>query len=140
MVEQVWFCGAHSDVGGGYPETHLSDIALDWMVEKAQVAGLAFDKEAIDALPAPVESPWDATQFQDGVLSDHRGDQPWIGMDSGEGGVPGRRDLTQSVHSRVRWPMGWRSRLSAQGAAGTPGQDRRPPGLVGPLTAPARGP
>jgi uncharacterized protein (DUF2235 family) len=50
-VEQVWFCGAHSDVGGGYAEHQLSDIALDWMIGKAREAGLAFDQEVIDANP-----------------------------------------------------------------------------------------
>jgi hypothetical protein len=49
VVEQVWFCGAHSDVGGGYPEVALSDITLDWMVEKARGAGLAFDQAALKA-------------------------------------------------------------------------------------------
>jgi len=50
-VEQVWFCGAHSDVGGGYAsqnELLLSDIALDWMVGKARGCGLAFDPEALE--------------------------------------------------------------------------------------------
>lgn len=46
-VEQVWFCGAHSDVGGGYPETDLSDISLQWMIEKAAGAGLAFDSVVV---------------------------------------------------------------------------------------------
>jgi uncharacterized protein (DUF2235 family) len=50
-VEQVWFCGAHSDVGGGYAEHQLSDIALEWMIGKARDAGLAFDQEVIDANP-----------------------------------------------------------------------------------------
>ncbi len=40
-MEQVWFAGAHSDVGGGYVETGLSDIALNWMIEKAAGTGLA---------------------------------------------------------------------------------------------------
>jgi len=39
-MKQVWFCGMHSDVGGGYPEQQLSDIALDWMVQEAQNYGL----------------------------------------------------------------------------------------------------
>ena len=42
-LEQVWFRGAHADVGGGYEETHLSDIALDWMVQAAERHGLEFD-------------------------------------------------------------------------------------------------
>ena len=42
-VKQVWFEGAHSDVGGGYGETGLSDSALLWMVTEAHQAGLVFD-------------------------------------------------------------------------------------------------
>jgi Uncharacterized alpha/beta hydrolase domain (DUF2235) len=47
-VEQVWFCGVHSDVGGGYAEAGLSDIALNWMIEKAGDAGLHFDQKVIE--------------------------------------------------------------------------------------------
>ncbi len=39
-LEQVWFPGSHSDVGGGYAERGLSDISLEWMLEKAAAAGL----------------------------------------------------------------------------------------------------
>lgn len=39
-VKQVWFAGVHSDVGGGYKETDLSDIALKWMIEEAKALGL----------------------------------------------------------------------------------------------------
>lgn len=42
-VKQVWFEGAHSDVGGGYRETGLSDTALLWMAREAHHAGLVFD-------------------------------------------------------------------------------------------------
>ncbi len=42
-VKQVWFEGAHSDVGGGYAETGLSDTSLLWMVREAHDAGLVFD-------------------------------------------------------------------------------------------------
>lgn len=40
-VEQVWFPGVHSDVGGGYApgdrgRTRLSDISLNWMVTRLQ--------------------------------------------------------------------------------------------------------
>lgn len=34
IVEQVWFPGAHSNVGGSYPDTVLSDITFDWMVQR----------------------------------------------------------------------------------------------------------
>jgi uncharacterized protein (DUF2235 family) len=39
-IKQVWFCGMHTDVGGGYAEQGLSDIALDWMVREATSRGL----------------------------------------------------------------------------------------------------
>ncbi len=42
-VKQVWFEGAHSDVGGGYHSTGLSDTALLWMAREAHEAGLVFD-------------------------------------------------------------------------------------------------
>jgi hypothetical protein len=32
MSLQVWFPGAHSDVGGGYKYRELADLALFWMV------------------------------------------------------------------------------------------------------------
>ena len=50
-VEQVWFPGVHSDVGGGYPETDLSDIALQWMLDEAKAAGLALDSEVLTLRP-----------------------------------------------------------------------------------------
>jgi len=46
--EQCRFAGVHSDVGGGYPETGLSDIALEWMADKAQKRGLCLDLTYID--------------------------------------------------------------------------------------------
>ena len=39
-MKQVWFCGMHTDVGGGYQEQKLSDIPLIWMVEEAKQHGL----------------------------------------------------------------------------------------------------
>lgn len=43
-VEQVWFPGVHSNVGGGYVDAGLSDRTLLWMCLKAWQAGLAFEK------------------------------------------------------------------------------------------------
>ncbi|ACB73843.1 DUF2235 domain-containing protein [Opitutus terrae] len=41
-VRQLWFPGVHSDVGGGYAQCGLSDLALAWMIDEAATAGLAF--------------------------------------------------------------------------------------------------
>ena len=43
VLEQVWFSGVHCDVGGGYPETGLSDITFSWMLGKAINLGLQAD-------------------------------------------------------------------------------------------------
>lgn len=43
VLEQTWFAGAHSNVGGGYENTGLSDLALHWMAAKAEARGLALD-------------------------------------------------------------------------------------------------
>jgi uncharacterized protein (DUF2235 family) len=42
-LEQVWFAGVHTEVGGGSKDPSLSDIALLWMVEKAKACGLVFE-------------------------------------------------------------------------------------------------
>jgi uncharacterized protein (DUF2235 family) len=42
-LEQSWFAGVHSNVGGGYENTGLSDIALHWMTARAAARGLALD-------------------------------------------------------------------------------------------------
>ena len=39
-MKQIWFCGMHTDVGGGYSEQELSDIPLTWMIEEAKKIGL----------------------------------------------------------------------------------------------------
>src|SRR6185437_4148334 len=43
---QLLFAGAHADVGAGYPtrneESGLSDIALQWMVERLEARGVQF--------------------------------------------------------------------------------------------------
>ena len=42
IIEQVWFAGVHSNVGGGYPKDSLSLVSLDWMMGKAEMGGLRF--------------------------------------------------------------------------------------------------
>ena len=34
ILEQKWFVGAHSNVGGGYADDGLSNITLEWMIER----------------------------------------------------------------------------------------------------------
>lgn len=63
-LEQRWFAGAHSNVGGGYPDYGLSDIALKWMMEKAEGAGLCFAPDWKNAL-TPHNKPWKIIDSRD---------------------------------------------------------------------------
>jgi uncharacterized protein (DUF2235 family) len=49
-LEQVWFAGAHSDVGGGYPDQPLADAPLRWMQQRAKECGLN-----VSVLPEPLD-------------------------------------------------------------------------------------
>jgi uncharacterized protein (DUF2235 family) len=51
VLEQVWFPGVHSDVGGGYPEAGLSDQALIWMLGKAENCNLHFENITLNPDP-----------------------------------------------------------------------------------------
>jgi uncharacterized protein (DUF2235 family) len=42
QVDQVWFPGVHSNVGGGYVKHGMSLVALDWMMAEAERCGLRF--------------------------------------------------------------------------------------------------
>ena len=70
-VEQTWFAGAHRNVGGGYPQSGLSDEALIWMIARVQaLTDLEFDIAAVKASTNPnlAEGVVDSTQ---GWVIDH---------------------------------------------------------------------
>jgi len=43
-IRQVWFAGVHSDVGGSYKESGLSDVALKWLIDEALKHGLIINE------------------------------------------------------------------------------------------------
>lgn len=45
-LKQVWFCGVHTDVGGGYAEADLSNFSLRWMLREATAKGLIIYEDA----------------------------------------------------------------------------------------------
>jgi len=50
-IQQVWFPGMHSDVGGGYADSTLSLTALNWIIDavkqKKDKAGLLFNPQLL---------------------------------------------------------------------------------------------
>lgn len=43
VLEQTWFAGTHSNIGGGYADCGLSDNTFLWMAQGAKRAGLELD-------------------------------------------------------------------------------------------------
>lgn len=68
--KQVWFPGAHSDVGGGYGARNdgLANVALHWMAREAAAKGLHVDLAAL-----ALDHPPDALAY----LHDEMLDMPW---------------------------------------------------------------
>ncbi|MGC3982785.1 MAG: DUF2235 domain-containing protein [Steroidobacteraceae bacterium] len=70
QVEQVWFVGAHADVGGGYApvESRFSDTALLWMMTKLASVGVQL-ATPLTCVPdcqcsnLGIHKPWDSPPF-----------------------------------------------------------------------------
>ena len=46
-VEEVWFRGVHTDIGGGMGNSKLSNITLSWMLEKARASGVPISEASL---------------------------------------------------------------------------------------------
>lgn len=61
-IEQVWFPGAHADVGGGYEDRALAEISLQWLTHRAADRGLRLKNDLdIPQPPDPagtMHEPW----------------------------------------------------------------------------------
>lgn len=60
-IEQRWFVGAHSNIGGGYEDNRLAEIPLNWILDGAADVGLESESVASDSMVTPGEqSPRDS--------------------------------------------------------------------------------
>jgi hypothetical protein len=98
-VVQMWFTGVHSDVGGGYRETGLSDIALAWMIERAQLLGVSFRQHMLDQVKG------DARGVRHDSLTPVYHAQPRRMPDLNSRGAP--LPYWQKVHHSVRQREDW---------------------------------
>lgn len=118
VIEQMWFCGAHSDVGGGYGKEknedaasmggfkpQLCDISLAWMIEKAQAAGLTFDPDVIDANPLTMDPFATIHDSKTGFYNVAPSHDRSIGFSVRSGQESTEPDWTQKLHPSVleRW-------------------------------------
>lgn len=88
-VEQAWFAGAHSNVGGGYPDPVLSDQAFLWMVDKARPL-LDFDEDYLQRRVEVLE----AEKARGAIIDSRAG--IWRLM--GAALRPIGKDATESIH------------------------------------------
>jgi len=110
-IEEVWFTGAHADVGGGYPEaeSRLSDEALGWMIGKLSGIGVAFTNPLVappnpQTLDQKIHTPWKDFPFDQLAQS------------------PRAVAATDTVHASVvaRWNVDSSYRPAALGAVTLP--------------------
>ncbi|MRT11079.1 hypothetical protein GJV07_02090 [Enterobacteriaceae bacterium RIT711] len=58
IVKEVWFCGVHSNIGGGYQIAGLSNISYIWMIrELAEATGFQGRLEMVPEYPAEAYAP-----------------------------------------------------------------------------------
>jgi uncharacterized protein (DUF2235 family) len=92
-LEQVWFAGVHSDVGGMFPTgAHLSDIPFKWMAQHAVRQGLRVDRAGFVAAQTGVTD-------TDATGAPHKMSPVWL-----LAGRPHRRVVPPgaTVHSSVQ--------------------------------------
>ena len=72
-LTQVWFAGAHANVGGGYPDDSLSFVSLNWMIETAaKKKGLKVYPEAVAAIRMNANSFGRIYDFRRGLAAYYR--------------------------------------------------------------------
>ncbi|KAJ5578044.1 uncharacterized protein N7459_007008 [Penicillium hispanicum] len=49
-LRQVWFPGAHSNVGGGLPDQEIANLSMAWMMDQLASIGIAFEDGTIDKI------------------------------------------------------------------------------------------
>ncbi|KAJ5232985.1 hypothetical protein N7468_005941 [Penicillium chermesinum] len=49
-LRQVWFPGAHSNVGGGMPDQEIANITMAWMMDQLASIGVSFENGIIEKI------------------------------------------------------------------------------------------
>ncbi len=62
VLEQRWFAGVHTNVGGGYERDGLANCSLHWMKDKAVALGLGVDEKFLSYY-----KPWFGDELRDSM-------------------------------------------------------------------------
>lgn len=96
VVEEAWFAGAHTNIGGGYENEELSNIALAWVISRAVDAGLASGQKYIEG--------WYGENSFGKARASHEEFLSWLGMIANlVRGKPTPRKIreAQAIHESV---------------------------------------
>ncbi|WP_074165713.1 T6SS phospholipase effector Tle1-like catalytic domain-containing protein [Enterobacter roggenkampii] len=119
VVKEVWFCGVHSNIGGGYQIAGLSNISYIWMIrELAEATGFKGRLEAVKEYPQEACEP--AGEIRDSYREFYKGLR--IVLAALKGGmsvreITERQTFHPSVHEWMK--KGWykpRATLNGGGA------------------------
>jgi uncharacterized protein (DUF2235 family) len=97
-LEQAWFSGVHRNIGGGYEDSGLSDLALRWMWDRVTSCGLALDETR---LPDPIRPDAGGT-LRDSMTLLYWFLIPMRRTISGTNAAPSFERVHPSVHERLK--------------------------------------
>ncbi len=99
QLEQRWFIGAHSNVGGGYSQCTLRNATLQWISGKAQALGLQMNANEIEVLQTNYkQAPAKSLSFFYKLLGVY-----WREISPGSANDPGKKRETIDETVKKRW-------------------------------------
>nr|VWP01894.1 Cell morphogenesis protein (Cell morphogenesis protein PAG1) [Ganoderma boninense] len=81
VLKQVWFAGAHADLGGGYERHELADISLFWMVGEVE-SFINLDLDLLRSYAQIRPEPWGASQPHNAYKETSVAQQPIVGHET----------------------------------------------------------
>jgi uncharacterized protein (DUF2235 family) len=118
-VEQAWFAGVHSNVGGGYSNTGLSDLALAWMMAQVEEkTPLRFNEEEAMKTVWPCSACMLYRTSSGGWLNPVRSILPDLPREAGVWGfisrlLGRRRSRSTRINEQVHWSVRERQQWTA---------------------------
>ena len=103
-LQQVWFPGVHTNVGGGYPKDGLAYISLEWIVTKAKALGLGFLDAHLTEIRGQVDAHDQLYNSRAGLAGYYRyGPRPitTLGHDTLNGVIIDRPKVHASAFARI---------------------------------------
>jgi uncharacterized protein (DUF2235 family) len=99
-IQQRWFAGVHTNIGGGYRRDGLANIALHWVVDGAIEQGLKIDVNFLEHYPGRADGTmYDSYSVLYRTLDIIRGR-----IGSGKRRIPVDADIDRSVIDRMKLP------------------------------------